>query len=76
MSAREERLAATRFEVVPLEALRVQPGEVLVLRLPGRWAPDRIDEIGKTLKALGLDGRVLIVADEIELTVVEAETSA
>lgn len=68
--------AATRFEVVPLEALRVQPGEVLVLRLPGEWTPDRMDEIRKTLKGVGLDGRVLLVADEIDLTVVEAETDA
>ncbi len=67
--------AATRFEVVPLEALRIKPGEVLVLRLPGKWTHERMDEIRTTLKAAGIEDRVLIVAGEIELAVVEAESN-
>jgi hypothetical protein len=64
-----------RFEVVPLEALRVKPGDVLVLRLPGKFARERVEEVSETLKHVGLDGRVLIVSEEIALTVVEAEAS-
>lgn len=67
---------SVRFEVVPLEALRVKTDEVLVLRLPEDWTPDRIDQMLRTLEDAGLDGRVLIVANPIELAVIERGASA
>ena len=68
-------MTGTRFEVVPLEALRVRPGEVLVLRMPdGSLSRDRMADVLASLKGAGLDGRVLVVSGEIDLTVIEGDS--
>jgi hypothetical protein len=65
-----------------LEALRVKPGEVLVLRLPGDCSWDDDDVLGllNDLDAVGLTDRALVlIGNEIELAVIEAalaETSS
>ena len=62
------------IEVVPLEGLRVKPGEALILRLPRRyWSPAELARIVEQLEPLGLGNRVAILHGDIEVAVVEAE---
>jgi hypothetical protein len=75
MAASEDR-GVIRFEVVPLEALRVGPGEVLILRLPSGADRSTVEQFRQTLKSLGLGDRLLLIANEVEAVVVEAESDA
>ena len=62
-----------QIEVVTLEALRVQSGEVLVLRVPTHCTQAVIAQISEAVEELGLEGRARIVHGDIELAVVERE---
>ena len=63
-----------QIEVVPLEGLRLKPGEALILRLPRRyWSQDELARIVEQLEPLGLGNRVAILHGDIDVAVVEAE---
>lgn len=62
-----------RIEIVPLEALKIEPNQVLVLRLPGAVTKEYVEEIRDVLRAAGvLDNRVIFMSGEVEATVIDA----
>lgn len=64
--------AAKRFEIVPLEALRVEKNQVLVLRLPKGIHKEYVEGARKALNDVGLKDRVLLLAGDIDVTVADA----
>ena len=67
-------MSEPQIEVVPLEGLRVKPGEALILRLPRRyWSQHEVARIVEQLEPLGLGNRVVVLHGDIEVAVVEAE---
>lgn len=61
-----------------LEALRVKPGEVLIIRVPTDIlepgdASDAMAQLREALDEVGLAGRALVIAAAVEMTVAERE---
>lgn len=55
-----------------IEALRVGPDEVLVLRLPDTDAGrEGMEQIAELLEAVGLAGRSIVICGDIEIAVAE-----
>lgn len=56
-----------------LQALVIGPDEKLLLKLPdhGELTQDVMDELSAALREVGLEERTLVLAGEIEVTVVK-----
>jgi len=56
-----------------LEALRVQPGEILIVRLPEDTDEGAVDGLHGLLAEVWLGGRSLIFVGEVEFAVAESD---
>lgn len=57
-----------------LRALRVQPNEVLIVKLPASTPDEAVDALRVMLDSVGLKGRSPIFVGDAEFVVVERET--
>lgn len=62
-----------RIEVVPLEALKIEPNQVLVLRLPRGVTSEYAREVRDVLRAAGVaSDRVIMMSGDVEAVVIDA----
>jgi hypothetical protein len=54
-----------------LECAHLGPNDRLVIRVSGDWTDDQLQDAALAVKGVGLDGRVLIVANAEEMIVVD-----
>jgi len=66
----------TDVRIIDAEVLRVGPDEVLVVKLPGEIVEEHgaaaVNDLAEAFNQLGLKGRAIVVAGDIEFAVVSA----
>jgi len=60
----------TKVEVVEAEVLRLQPDEILILRLPEGADLEMVDLVADALSQVGLKDRSLVLSGEIDIAVI------